>query len=91
MFQLKRGRQRSEMGNEETTAIWYFPNDIEKQIISGLCNEIIDILSPLKIEQKAFALRQLVSSFEDITGTKIDSILELCKEPETTQKDGETQ
>ena len=69
-------------------AIWYFPNDTEKQIISGLCNEIIDMLEPLKIEQKAFALKQLVSSFEDVSGTKIDSILELCKPSDANVGEG---
>ena len=61
--------------DEDINAIVYLPNEIDKQIITGLCNEIIDILEPLRIEQKAFALAQLVSSFEDVSGIKFDSIL----------------
>lgn len=60
--------------------IWYFPNEIDKQIISGLCDEIIDVLKPLRIEQKAFALAQLVSSFEDVSGIEFDAILTAYKE-----------
>ena len=55
--------------------IIYFPTDLDKQIISGLCNEIIDILEPLRIEQKAFALSQLVSSFEDVSGIKFEEVI----------------
>ena len=51
---------------EGVDKIVYFPSDVDKQIISGLCDEIIDILEPLRIEQKAFALAQLVASFEDV-------------------------
>jgi len=69
--------------NEKTKEIWYFPNDIDKQIISGLCNEIIDILEPLRIEQKAFTLSQLVSSFEDVSGIKFQAIFEAFKNEET--------
>lgn len=65
---------------EKIKEIWYFPNDVEKQIITGLCNEIIDILEPLKIEQKAFALAQLVSSFEDVSGIKFSAILSAYNE-----------
>ncbi len=54
--------------------IIYFPTEIDKQIIIGLCNEIIDLLTPLRIEQKAFALAQLVSSFEETSGIKFDEI-----------------
>ncbi len=54
--------------------IIYFPSEIDKQIISGLCDEIIDILEPLRIEQKAFALAQLVSSFEDVSGIKFNEV-----------------
>lgn len=59
---------------DDIHTIIYFPDDSEKQIINGLCNEIIDILSPLKIEQKAFALSQLVSSFEDVSKIKFQEI-----------------
>ena len=55
--------------------IWYFPSDADKDIINGLCSHIIDTLEPLSIEQKAFALAQLVSSFEDVSGIKFDAIL----------------
>ncbi len=63
--------------------IWYFPNDVEKQVISGLCNEIIDILEPLTIEQKAFALSQLTSSFEDVSGIKFDAILSFYRDSQS--------
>ncbi len=52
----------------------YFPTEIDKQIITALCNEIIDLLEPLKVEQKAFALAQLVSSFEEVSGIKFEEI-----------------
>ena len=65
---------------DEIKAILYFPSETDKQIISGLCSEIIDILEPLRIEQTAFALSELISSFEDISGIKFDAILTAYKE-----------
>ncbi len=62
------------MGNDEIDTIVYYPTEVDKQIISGLCDEIIDILEPLRIEQKAFALAQLISSFEDVSGIKFEEI-----------------
>ena len=62
------------MEKEEIKEIWYIPSETDKQIISGLCDEVIDILEPLRIEQKAFALAQLVASFEDVSGIKFDAI-----------------
>ncbi len=56
--------------------IIYIPTDLDKQIISGLCNEIIDILSPLSVPQKAFALNQLLYSFEDVSGIKVTAIID---------------
>jgi len=53
----------------------YFPSDADKAVILGLCNHIIDTLEPLNLQQKAFALSQLVSSFEDVSGIKFDEIL----------------
>ena len=70
------------MIEDEIKAIIYFPSETDKQIISGLCSEIIDILEPLRVEQKAFALAQLVSSFEDVSGIKFDAILTAYKEEE---------
>ena len=52
----------------------YFPTATDKAIINGLCSEIIDILSPLSIPQKAFALQQLVASFEDVANIKLTAI-----------------
>lgn len=69
--------------NEEVDTIVYYPTEVDKQIISGLCNEIIDMLEPLRIEQKAFALVQLVSSFEDVSGIKLQAILENYKDGKT--------
>ncbi len=65
---------------KEIKEIWYFPDEADKQIITGLCNEIIDILEPLRVEQQAFALAQLVSSFEDVLGIKFDAILTYYKD-----------
>jgi len=65
---------------EEIDTIVYYPTDTDKQIISGLCNEIIDILAPLRVEQKAFALVELVSSFEDVSGIKFQAILQTYNE-----------
>lgn len=68
------------MGKSKIDTIVYYPTDIDKQIISGLCNEIIDMLEPLRIEQKSFLLAQLVSSFEDVSGIKFQAILQTYNE-----------
>ncbi len=60
--------------NNDKKIILYYPSDVDKQIISGLCSEVIDTLEPLSIAQKAFALAQLVSSFEDVSGIKFEEI-----------------
>ena len=54
--------------------VLYFPTEKDKQIITALNNHIIDTLEPLRIEQIAFALAQLVSSFEDVSGIKFKEI-----------------
>lgn len=54
----------------------YFPTKTDKAIINGLCNEIIDILSPLSIPQKALALQILISSFEETANIKLTAIKE---------------
>lgn len=54
--------------------VLYFPTEKDKIIITALNNHIIDTLEPLSIEQKAFALAQLVSSFEDVSGIKFNEI-----------------
>jgi len=61
--------------DDEIKSIVYYPSDKDKIIISALCSEIIDLLEPLRLEQKAFALSQLVNSFEDFSGIKLDSII----------------
>lgn len=63
------------MKKNDINTVIYYPTEIDKQIISGLCNEIINLLEPLRIEQKAFALAQLVSSFEDVSGIKFEEII----------------
>ena len=68
------------MEKSKIDTIIYYPTDTDKQIISGLCNEIIDMLEPLRIEQKSFLLAQLVSSFEDVSGIKIQAILQTYNE-----------
>lgn len=60
--------------NNEIKELIYFPTETDKAIINGLCSEIIDILSPLSIPQKAFALQQLVASFEDCANIKLTAI-----------------
>lgn len=60
---------------EEIDTLIYFPTDVDKAVISSLCNEIIDILNPLSVPQKAFALNQLLNSFEDISGIKTTAII----------------
>ena len=61
--------------------IWWFPNEEEKEKVEELCNKCIDILSELpKVEQKAFALLQLIKSFEDTSGIKFDAIISTYKE-----------
>jgi len=62
------------MAEDKIEELIYFPTETDKAIISGLCNEIIDILSPLSIPQKAFALQQLVASFEDVANIKLTAI-----------------
>ncbi len=61
---------------EEINTLLYFPSEKDKIIISSLCNHIIDILEPLSIAQKAFALNQLLYSFEDVTGIKVSAIID---------------
>lgn len=61
--------------NEDIDTIIYLPSETDKVIITGLCNEIIDILEPLNIPQKAFALHQLLASFEDVSGIKATAII----------------
>lgn len=53
----------------------YIPSEGDKTIISALCSHIIDTLEPLNIQQKAFALSQLITSFEEVSGIKFDAIL----------------
>ena len=53
----------------------YYPTEAEKLVISNLCNQIIDILLPLNVPQKAFALVELNKSFEDVAGIKIKEII----------------
>lgn len=69
--------------DKDTKAIVYFPDGGDKLIITGLCNEIIDLLEPLRIEQKAFALAQLISSFEDTSGIKFDAVYTSYNEGES--------
>lgn len=59
---------------EKIEEIVYFPTLADKVVITGLCNEIIDILSPLSIPQKAFALQSLISSFEETANIKLTAI-----------------
>lgn len=62
--------------NEKIDTLIHFPTDVDKAVISSLCNEIIDILEPLSVPQKAFALNQLLYSFEDVSGIKATAIID---------------
>jgi hypothetical protein len=62
--------------DEEIDTLIYLPSDADKSIINGLCSHIIDILEPLSIPQKAFALNQLLYSFEDVSGIKATAIMD---------------
>ncbi len=62
--------------SEEINTLIYLPSDTDKAIITGLCSEIIDILGPLNIPQKAFALHSLIESFEDVSGIKATAIID---------------
>ena len=62
--------------DDEVHTLIYLPSDADKDIISGLCSHIIDILEPLSIVQKAFALNQLLYSFEDVSGIKAMAIID---------------
>lgn len=74
--------------------VLYYPTKRDKIIITALNNHIIDTLELLSIEQKAFALAQLVASFEDISGIKFEEIYtsynqDVNDEPkETGEKNG---
>ncbi len=58
--------------------ILWFPSEEEKGKVTELCSKCIDVLSELpEVEQKAFALLQLVKSFEDASGIKFDSIVDI--------------
>lgn len=61
--------------DEEIKAIFWLPTEKEKELVSELCDKCIDILKPLKrVEQKAFALKQLCDSFYDVSGIKIEEV-----------------
>lgn len=62
--------------SEEINTLIYLPSDADKAIINGLCSNIIDLLEPLSISQKAFALNQLIYSFEDVSGIKATAIID---------------
>lgn len=66
--------------------IVYFPSETDKAVFIGLCNEIIDLLEPLRIEQKAFLLAQLVASFEDTSGIKFNEIYTSYRENQKVDK-----
>ena len=67
----------------EEKELWWFPTEQEKKKVDELCNKCIDVLSELPtIEQKAFALSQLVSAFEDVSGIKFEAIVQTYKEKE---------
>ena len=66
--------------DEENKIILWFPSEKEREKVIGLCNKCIDVLSELpRIEQKAFALAQLVSSFEEMSGIKFEAIISTYK------------
>lgn len=50
------------------TQVIYVPTEEEIELIEKHCHKIIDVLSPLSLSQKYFALKKLVQSFEDVMG-----------------------
>ena len=56
--------------------IIYIPNEVDKAIVNGLCSQIIELLEPLSIPQKAFALHSLLSSFEEVAGIEMTAIID---------------
>lgn len=65
---------------EGVKKVVYFPTELDKQIMCGLCTEIISILEPLRVEQKAFLLAQLVSSFSDVSGINMEEVFTSYKD-----------
>ncbi len=56
--------------------IIYIPTEIEKAAISSICNQVIDLMGCLDVPQTAFALNQLIYSFEDVSGIKATAIID---------------
>lgn len=68
---------------------WWFPSEEEKEKVTELCSKCIDVLSELpKIEQKAFALVNLVKSFEDVSGMQFDAIVSAYEESSDSGRTG---
>lgn len=61
----------------------YIPTNEERELIVSKCNEVIDVLVPLDIDQKAFALVQLCLSFKDASG------IDIAEAIMTTEKEGD--
>ena len=60
--------------------VYYIPTEEEKEMLSKKCNEVIDLLSDLCIEQKALVLEQLIRGFQDVSGISVIALLEEDKE-----------
>ena len=75
--------------NEEndTKIIVYYPTENDKIIMTAICDEIINLLEPLRLEQKAFALAQLVNSFEDVSRIKMQDVITTYKEGNDTNEE----
>ena len=41
------------------------PSNEDRLVASEYCNKVIDVLSPLRLEMKAFVLKTLMDGFED--------------------------
>ena len=49
----------------------YIPTEAEKLMLNAVCNKVIDFMSDLSIEQKAFALNNLIDAYEDVANIRI--------------------
>ena len=65
----------------------FIPTNDDKKRISKVCDEVIDVLEQLpSIEEKAFALQQLVTSFEETANIRLTAIIDKKQSKEGGEK-----
>ena len=62
------------MSIEGTRKVIFIPTMDQKKDMNKRCSKAIDCFTGLQMEEKAFALKMLLDSFEDLTGIKISDI-----------------